>query len=78
MPHLVSAAKSEYQQVLADNEQAFHDHLEQKLNTSLGLIQVVLGVTNAALMSEPEEGELGITNHDAALIPEPEEGELIE
>ena len=58
MPHLLSTAKSEYQQVLADNEQAFHNYLEQKLNTSLGLIQVVLGVTNAALMSEPEEGEL--------------------
>lgn len=44
--------------MLTDNEQAFHDHLQQKLNPSLGLIQVVLGVTNAALMSEPEEGEL--------------------
>lgn len=57
LPHLLSTAKSEYQQVLADNEQAFHDYSDQKLNSSWGLIQVVLG-TNAALTSEPEEGEL--------------------
>lgn len=43
--------------MLADNEQAFHDYSDQKLNSSWGLIQVVLG-TNAALTSEPEEGEL--------------------
>jgi hypothetical protein len=55
LPHLLSTAKSEYQQVLADNEQAFHDCLEQKLNASSELIQVVLGL---ALMPEPEEGEL--------------------
>ena len=58
LSHLLSTARSEYQQVLAENEQAFHIYLEQKLNASNGLIQVVLGVTNAALMSEPEEGEL--------------------
>jgi hypothetical protein len=57
---LLPTAKSEYQQVLADNEQAFHVYLEQKLNASYGLIQAVLGVTNAALISEssPEEGEV--------------------
>ena len=58
LSRLLSTAKLEYQQVLADNEQAFHVYLEQKLNASYGLIQVVLGVTNAALMSVPEEGEL--------------------
>ena len=58
LPPLLSTAKSEYQQVLADNEKAFHAYLERKLNTSYGLIQVVLGVTNAALMFVPEEGEL--------------------
>ena len=59
LSRLLSTAKSDYQQVLADNEQAFHVYLEQKLNASFGLIQIVLGVTNAALlMSVPEEGEL--------------------
>jgi len=41
--------------MLADNEKAFHTHLGQKLHASLGLIQIVLNVTNAAL---PEEGEI--------------------
>lgn len=58
LSRLLATAKSEYQQVLADNEQAFHVYLERKLNASFGLIQVVLGVTNAALISEPEEGEI--------------------
>lgn len=60
--------------MLADNEQAFHVYLGRKLNASFGLIQIVLGVTNAALMTLPE-GEL-VTN--AALTSVPEEGELIE
>jgi hypothetical protein len=60
LARLLSTAKSECQQVLADNEQAFHVYLEQKLNGSYGLIQAVLGVANAALVSQavPEEGEL--------------------
>jgi hypothetical protein len=58
LTRLLSTTKSECQQVLADNEKAFHVYLEQKLNTTYGLIQAVLGVTNAALMSVPEEGEL--------------------
>lgn len=44
--------------MLADNEKAFHIHLGQKLHSSLGLIQIVLNVTNAALMPVPEEGEI--------------------
>ena len=60
LSRLLSTAKHEFQQVLADNEQAFHAYLERKLNASYGLIQVVLGLTNAVLMSVPEleEGEL--------------------
>ena len=63
--------------MLTDNEQAFHDHLGRKLNPSFGLIQIVLGVTNAALMALPEEGEL-VTNATLMPVPQAEEGELNE
>jgi hypothetical protein len=58
LSRLLSTAKSEYQKVLADNEQAFHVYMGRKLRASFGLIEIVLGVTNAALMSVPEEGEI--------------------
>lgn len=58
LPRLLSTAKSGYQQVLTNNEKAFHVYLGQKLHATMGLIQIVLGVTNAALMSVPEEGEI--------------------
>jgi hypothetical protein len=44
--------------VLADNEEALHVYFGQKLSTSFGHIETVLGVTNAASMSVPEEGEV--------------------
>lgn len=44
--------------MLADNEEAFRDYLGRKLKASSELIEVVLGVTNSALMSVLEEGEL--------------------
>ena len=58
LPHLLSTAKAGCQEVLAQNEKTFHIHLEQQLHASFGLIQVVLGVANAALYSVPEEGEI--------------------
>jgi hypothetical protein len=58
LPPLLSTAKSGYQQVLIDNEKAFHVYLGEKLHATMGLIQIVLGVTNAALMSVPEDGEI--------------------
>jgi len=72
LPGLLSAAKSGYEQVLADNEKAFHIHLGQKLHASLGLIQIVLNVTNAAVH---EEGEIALNVTNAAV---PEEGEIAE
>lgn len=59
LPQLLSTAKSGCQEVLNHNKQAFQIYLEQQLHASFELIQTVLGVTNAALISQvPEEGEI--------------------
>jgi hypothetical protein len=58
LPSLLSTAKSGYQQVLTENENAFDAYLTEKMQASMRLVHDVLGVTNAALMAVREEGEI--------------------